>query len=94
MKAVYDGIEEVYYKPTEIITIWGQLSRTSQSHKITIGTAIVISLIALLVFVRKNARKGYKPLDDGDNWSCVCTIVIQNILFIDKSLYLIASHAY
>lgn len=54
--------DEVYYRPVEIVTIWGQISRTSTSHKFTIIGISVIVVLIILIIVRRNARQGYKPL--------------------------------
>lgn len=51
--------EEVFYKTLEIATFWGQLSRTSKTHKLTLAVIIVVSVSLLLLFVRCSARQGY-----------------------------------
>lgn len=56
--------KEVFYKPIEVATLWGQLSRTSHTHKLAISTVFIISLLSIIICVRRNARKGYKPIDD------------------------------
>lgn len=59
VKAVSDNGEESYYRPIEVVTVWGQLSRLSHSHKFTLACFLFVSICALLAFVRYNARKGY-----------------------------------
>lgn len=55
---------EIYYRPIEVATLWGQLSRTSHSHKLSISTVFICSLLVVIVMVRRNARRGYKPIED------------------------------
>lgn len=59
IKAVTDQGEEIFYRPIEVATFWGQLSRTSHSHKVTLAALLSLSVCALLWFVRHNARRGY-----------------------------------
>lgn len=59
VKGVSDVGEEFYYRPIEVVTFWGQLSRLSHSHKFTLAGFLLVSICALLAFVRYNARKGY-----------------------------------
>ncbi len=63
VKATSSSGEEIYYRPIEVITFWGQLSRTSQTHKLALAGFLVVSVCALLAFVRYNARKGYVRID-------------------------------
>jgi hypothetical protein len=47
-----------------VVTIWGHLSKTSKTYKISIGFIILFSICGLLCFVKYSARRGYKKLDD------------------------------
>jgi len=46
------------------VTIWGQISRTSFTHRFTIIGIALCALCHILVLCRKHARKGYKPLEE------------------------------
>jgi hypothetical protein len=59
IKGVSNQGQEVFYKTIEVATFWGQLSRTSQTHKLTVALFLIVSVCALLWFVRYNARRGY-----------------------------------
>ena len=62
---VSDGkTQEIYYRPIEVATLWEQLSRTSHSHKLAISTVFICSLLSIIICVRRNARKGYRPIED------------------------------
>ena len=56
--------EEIYYRPVEIVTVWGQISRTSFTHRFTIIGIVICALVHILVLCRKHARRGYKPLEE------------------------------
>ena len=56
IKAKTSEAEEVYYKPIEVATLWGQLARTSHSHKLAISSVLVCFLMGVVVCVRRNAR--------------------------------------
>lgn len=59
--------EEIYYRPIEIVTIWGQISRTSNTHRFTIVGVGLCLFCTALIWCRRNARKGYRPLEE-DGW--------------------------
>jgi hypothetical protein len=56
--------EEIYYRPIEIVTIWGQISRTSTTHRFTLIGVSLCLFCVVLMWCRRNARKGYKPLEE------------------------------
>lgn len=58
------GISEAFYRPIEVATLWGQLSRTSHTHKLAISTIFICGLLVVIIMVRRNARRGYKPIED------------------------------
>ena len=55
---------EAYYKPIEVVTIWGQFNRTSTGLKLTISTVLIVALLGIILLVRTNARKGYKRISE------------------------------
>lgn len=63
VKAVASNGQEIFYRPIEVVTFWGQFSRISQSHKMTLLSILVVSICSLLAFVRHNARRGYVQID-------------------------------
>ena len=63
IKGVYSGGNEVYYKPIEVVTVWGQLSRTSHSHKFAMLMIGICGLCGALICVRRcSKRQGYDKL--------------------------------
>ena len=52
VKALVAG-EEVYYQPTEVITLWGSISRSSNSHALSIFMIFLCCLCPVLILVRK-----------------------------------------
>lgn len=67
IKATTGSSEEIYYKPIEVATLWGQLARTSHGHKLAICSGVLCFLMGIVICVRRNARQGYKRIDD-DNY--------------------------
>lgn len=67
VKAVSESGDEVYYTPVEIATLLGRWSKVSFIQK-TLMIAIVLSAVCVLaIFVRKSARRGYRPLDESQD---------------------------
>ena len=66
VKGVYSGGNEVYYKPIEVVTVWGQLSRTSHSHKFLMLMVGICGFCGALIVVRRimNRRAGYDKLEE------------------------------
>lgn len=57
--------EVVFYKPVEIITLWGQITRVGSSHAFGWAVLFVVVLIIVLIGVRKwTKRGGYRELND------------------------------
>ena len=74
VKAVVGEGEEVYYQPTEVITLWGSLSRSSSSHVFNIFLVILCCLCPALIVIRKLMRpkieERYEKLEsDLDLWA-------------------------
>ena len=63
VKGVYSNGEEIYYRPIEIVTVWGQLSRTSHSHKFAMIMVAICTLCGCLVCYRRYMKpSGYQAL--------------------------------
>ena len=62
VKACIGDDQEVFYKPEEVVTLWGQLTRTSSSHKVLIGSVVLLVIGGIIYITRATARKGYKKI--------------------------------
>jgi len=62
VKASIGNDQEVFYKPEEVVTLWGQLTRTSSSHKVLIGSIVLLVIGGIIYITRATARKGYKKI--------------------------------
>ncbi len=67
IKANIGSNNEVFYKPEEVVTLWGQLTRTSSSHKMLIGFIVIAVLSGIIIITRTTARQGYKKISDDDD---------------------------
>jgi hypothetical protein len=63
IKAVNSKGKEVFYKPIEVSTLWGHLSRSTRSHQASIGFLLCLVVLGIVVCVRRSARKGYRQIE-------------------------------
>lgn len=56
--------EVVYYRPVEIVTLWGQMQKGTKGHGLLIGLGILVSICTMLICYRRRRRNisEYAPL--------------------------------
>jgi hypothetical protein len=66
IKAVYKNKEdetiEVYYRPIEVASLWGQVQKASNKFGIQIGVGLALAFCVFLICLRRQKRKGYQSL--------------------------------
>ena len=69
MKAVTTDGEnkiEVMYDPTEISTLWSQISKFSIGVFLLFSCILSVILTVVIVISTKMARRGYRPISEED----------------------------
>jgi len=67
VKGVYKNKEdetiEVYYRPIEVASLWGQVQKVSSKFGIHIGIVLGFLFCVFLICLRRQKRKGYQSLE-------------------------------